>query len=74
MRGELHVLAAQADSSDPAPAPHRAPTAAPATGQRTLPFTGIDAWLLALGGLIVLEVGIRLRRATLAASAAAQNR
>src|SRR4051812_43711591 len=67
MRGELHVLAAQADSSSVAAAKPHAPKPAPArgtTGQRTLPFTGIDAWLLALGGLILLEIGIRLRRAT----------
>jgi hypothetical protein len=34
------------------------------SGARELPFTGIDVWMLVLGGLFLLEAGIRLRRVT----------
>jgi hypothetical protein len=33
-------------------------------GKRELPFTGVDVWMLVLGGLFLLEAGIRLRRVT----------
>jgi hypothetical protein len=33
-------------------------------GKHELPFTGVDVWMLVLGGLFLLEAGIRLRRVT----------
>src|SRR4051812_27204331 len=56
-RGEIHVLDATSASS-PAPA-------APATAHapaRTLPFTGVNAALLALVGLGLVAAGAALRR------------
>jgi hypothetical protein len=52
----------------PAPA-QPAATAAPATGAKatptpsanTLPYTGVDAWPLALGGVVLLGAGVTLR-------------
>jgi hypothetical protein len=53
-----------------APAPAQpAATAAPATGAKatptpsanTLPYTGVDAWPLALGGVVLLGAGVTLR-------------
>ena len=53
-----------------APAPAQpAATAAPATGAKatptpsanTLPYTGVDAWPLALGGVLLLGAGVTLR-------------
>jgi hypothetical protein len=61
-RGELHVLGAETSSS---PAPAAAPAAAPAD---TLPFTGLDAWVLALAGSALLAAGLLVRRATPQAS------
>jgi hypothetical protein len=52
------VLGAAATSA-PAPAPAQ-PTPA---RQDTLPFTGIDAWQLALMGCALLSAGLLTRRA-----------
>jgi hypothetical protein len=57
-----------ATAATPAPAPPAA-TAAPATGAKatatpapnTLPYTGVDAWPLALGGALLLGAGVTLR-------------
>ena len=57
-----------AATSPPAPA-QPAATAAPATGAKAtptpsakmLPYTGIDAWPLALGGVLLLGAGVTLR-------------
>jgi hypothetical protein len=54
-RGELHVLGTETASS-----PSRT-GAAPAS---TLPFTGVEAWVLALAGLALLGSGLAVRRAT----------
>jgi hypothetical protein len=70
-KGSGSAAAQPAASSTPAPASASSqPAAAVKTvarhrrhnGARELPFTGIDAWMLALGGLILLEAGLRLRR------------
>jgi LPXTG-motif cell wall-anchored protein len=50
-------VAAQA-AATPVPA-QAAPTAVPAAPQ--LPYTGIDAWLLAAGGALLLGAGLALR-------------
>jgi hypothetical protein len=62
-RGEIHVLDAKSSSS-PAAA---APTAAPA---RTLPFTGVNAGVLALFGAAFLAAGVALSRAQRGTSSA----
>jgi hypothetical protein len=66
-RGEIHVLDSKATSS-PARAPAvRAPAAAPAPtparARQTLPFTGVNAGLVALLGLALVAAGTRLRAA-----------
>jgi len=57
-------------AATPAPAPAQtAATPAPATGAKatptppanTLPYTGVDAWPLALGGVLLLGAGVTLR-------------
>ena len=57
-------------AATPAPAPAQAAaTPAPATGAKatptpsanTLPYTGVDAWPLALGGALLLGAGVTLR-------------
>jgi len=57
-------------AATPAPAPAQtAATPAPATGATatptppasTLPYTGVDAWPLALGGVLLLGAGVTLR-------------
>jgi len=59
-----------AATATPAPAPAQAAaTPAPATGAKatptpsadTLPYTGVDAWPLALGGALLLGAGVTLR-------------
>ena len=59
-----------AATATPAPAPAQsAATSAPATGAQatatpapnTLPYTGVDAWPLALGGALLLGAGVTLR-------------
>jgi hypothetical protein len=57
-----------AATATPAPA-QPAATPAPATGAKatatpapnTLPYTGVDAWPLALGGALLLGAGVTLR-------------
>jgi hypothetical protein len=57
-----------AATATPAPA-QPAATPAPATGAKatptpaasTLPYTGVDAWPLALGGVLLLGAGVTLR-------------
>jgi LPXTG-motif cell wall-anchored protein len=46
----------------PAAAPPASATPAPASGRRQLPYTGADARLLALAGIVLLAAGIALRR------------
>jgi len=57
-------------AATPAPAPAQAAaTPAPASGAKatptpsanTLPYTGVDAWPLALGGALLLGAGVTLR-------------
>jgi len=57
-------------AATPAPAPAQAAaTPAPASGAKatptpsanTLPYTGVDAWPLALGGVLLLGAGVTLR-------------
>jgi hypothetical protein len=61
-RGEIHVLDATSTSS-PAPAASTPAAAAPAARPaRTLPFTGVNAGLLAALGLALLAAGVALRR------------
>ena len=57
-------------AATPAPAPAQtAATPAPATGAKatptpsanTLPYTGVEAWPLALGGVLLLGAGVTLR-------------
>ena len=57
-------------AATPAPAPAQtAATPAPATGAKatptpsgnTRPYTGVDAWPLALGGVLLLGAGVTLR-------------
>src|SRR5690349_11205285 len=59
-----------AGTANPVPAPAQAAaTPAPATGAQatatpspnTLPYTGVDAWPLALGGALLLGAGVTLR-------------
>jgi hypothetical protein len=59
-RGEIHVLDATSASTPPANTPRA--SAAAATPARTLPFTGVNAGLLALVGLALLASGAALRR------------
>jgi hypothetical protein len=68
-RGELHVLGTGASSSNPAPvaaASTSAPRAAASAGPATLPFTGVNAGLLALAGATLLAAGLLVRRSALA--------
>jgi hypothetical protein len=72
-RAEQHVLgdsatASSPDTAEPVAAPVAAPAstpvaapaaAAPARGE--LPFTGVDAWLIALAGSGLLAAGLALR-------------
>ena len=37
------------------------PTATPTPPASTLPYTGVDAWPLALGGVLLLGAGVTLR-------------
>src|SRR4051794_16434780 len=69
-RGEVHVLDA-VSSSSPSSAAATAPTTQPARAERaatgtrqgaTLPFTGVDAWQLALIGSALLASGLVARR------------
>ena len=72
-RGEIHVLGTgKTASSPPAPAaassaPQAAPRATAAgtgrSGAKTLPFTGVNAGLLALCGAVLLGSGLLVRRA-----------
>jgi hypothetical protein len=64
-RGELHVLGATASTRPAAVAaqPRAAASATPAT----LPFTGVNAGLIALAGAALLAAGMMVRRTTAAA-------
>jgi hypothetical protein len=62
-QGEQHVLGTTASSPAPVaapPAPATRPVAT--TGQKTLPFTGVNAGPLVLTGLLLLGSGMLLRR------------
>src|SRR4051794_21497911 len=73
-QGEQHVLGETSSSSGsrqpqgqaatPAPAASPAPAAQPAPAGAQLPFTGVEAWQLALAGVLLLAAGTRLRAAT----------
>ena len=53
------VAAQPAATATPAPAPETGAKATPAPN--TLPYTGVDAWPLALGGALLLGAGVTLR-------------
>jgi hypothetical protein len=55
--------ATAAPSSQAAPAPTAAPAAPSATGAPQLPYTGLGAGWVALGGAVLLGAGVALRRA-----------
>jgi hypothetical protein len=75
-RAEQHVLGDSAEASSPAaprpqaagtssaaPAVPASPTAtAAASPAERLPFTGVDAWVLALAGSLLLAAGLRMRQ------------
>jgi hypothetical protein len=52
------AAAQPAATATPAPAGAAGPTATPAP---QLPYTGVDAWPLALGGALLLGAGVTLR-------------
>jgi len=86
-RGEIHVLDSATSSSPtaaattptPSPAPVPAPARAAATPAqpatataKTLPFTGVNAWALALIGATMLAAGYGLRAMLSAGSSSAR--
>jgi hypothetical protein len=48
-------------AATPAPATGAKATATPSPSGNTLPYTGVDAWPLALGGVLLLGAGVTLR-------------
>jgi hypothetical protein len=48
-------------AATPAPATGAKATATPSPSANTLPYTGVDAWPLALGGVLLLGAGVTLR-------------
>jgi hypothetical protein len=61
-RGEIHVLDSTAASSpQPAATPRATATARAAAPARELPFTGVNAGLVALLGLALVAAGTRLQ-------------
>jgi hypothetical protein len=48
-------------TATPAPATGAKATPAPSPAANTLPYTGVDAWPLALGGVLLLGAGVTLR-------------
>ena len=60
--GEVETVEPQQGSAPAPPAAAPAPTPAPAQSSGRLPFTGSDVALLGLGGVMLLGLGLGLRR------------
>jgi LPXTG-motif cell wall-anchored protein len=58
------ATAAPSSQTAPAPAPTAAPAAPAASSAPQLPYTGVDAGWVALGGAVLLGAGLALRRRT----------